>query len=430
MRTKIWQVLSGALLLSACGAKEEVGTDLPTCDLGNTGKLEDLKLPEAPALDGLEVRAVPLPGGGTQGWSVLTYGNSCSQTSCASAVAALDARNDGWRLDGNAVAARTEYVIGTKGDLVVGVAANDAELVQLIGPIDTLAEAELVAQLKNLYCLRAGEKDGKFEVVSNEYFEICPIKKQQVLYEVTADASLKELERGDTVHENACIGRRPAGLNRRQRSSCRSPLGDHLARAAELEAVSVVAFQVLERELRAHEAPEALLERTREAARDEVEHARVVGRLARRFGGQVSVRTVRVSEVRDLESVALENALEGCVAETWGCLVGMHQARYAANARLRRAYRRIAVDEARHAQLSWDIADWAEQRLTSAALRRISSRRAQAVRELESAIARESESEPVRQVLGLPSAALSRRLFAHVDRALSSRPSSARSSAL
>ena len=161
-----------------------------------------------------------------------------------------------------------------------------------------------------------------------------------------------------------------------------------------------------------------MLARTREAALDEVEHARVVQRLAAHFGGEVSPRTIAVSAVRDLETVALENALEGCVAETWGCLVGMHQARHATNARLRRTYRRIAVDEARHAQLSWDIAEWAEQKLDAAALQRISDRRSRAVRELESAVSRETESAADRQVLGLPDPALRRRLFVHVQRSL------------
>ena len=417
MRTKIWQVLSGALLLSGCAGKEEVGTDLPACQTGSTGKLEDFVLPQE--LDGIEVRAVYGSSGGPyQGSPVLNYGDSCSRTTCMSTLVEIDARNAGWLQNSAGVAPGTEYVIGMKGGTVVAVAATDAELLQLIGPVDTLAEALLVAQLKSLYCVRAGEKGGKFEVVANDYLAICPIEKQQVLYQIKADASVQELERGDTVKENACVGRRPAGLSERRRVTCRSRIGDYLARSAELEAASVVAFQLLERELRAHGAPGELLERTREAARDEVTHARLVQRLATSFGGTMSPRSIRVSAVRDLEAIALENAVEGCVAETWGCLVGMHQARYATNLRLRHAYRRIAVDEARHAQLSWDIAEWAEQKLDTAALRRISSRRAQAVRELESAVSRETLSEPVRRVLGLPGAALSGQLFAHVDQAL------------
>jgi hypothetical protein len=203
------------------------------------------------------------------------------------------------------VAPGTKYVIGMKGGTVVLVAATDAELIQLIGPVDTLAEAKLVAQLKSLYCVRAGEKAEKFEVVAQEYLASCPIEKQQILYQIKADASVQELERGDTVKENACIGRRPAGLSGRRRAACRSRIGDYLARSAELEAASVVAFQLLELELRAHGAPAtALLERTREAARDEVAHARLVQRLATSFGGTMSPRSIRVSAVRDLEAIA------------------------------------------------------------------------------------------------------------------------------
>lgn len=419
MRAKVWQVLSGALLLSACGGNEEVGSDLPACQTGSTGKLEDFVLPQE--LDGIEVRSVDgLIGGPYYGSPIMNYGESCSATTCMSTVAEIDARDGGWLQNGNGLTRNTEYVyvIGMKDGSVVGVADTDATLIQLIGPIDTLAEAQLVAQLKGLYCVRAGEKGGKFEVVSDQYLALCPIEKQQVLYEIEPDASVHELERGDTVKDNSCIGRRPAGLSGRQRAPGHSRIGDYLARAAELEAASVVAFQVLELELRAYAAPEALLDRTREAARDEVLHARLVQSLATHFGGSMSPQSIRVSKVRDLETIALENAIEGCVAETWGCLVGMHQARSATSSRLRRAHHRIAVDEARHAQLAWDIAQWAAQKLSTAALQRISSRRAQAVRELERVVSRETESEPVRRFLGLPDAALSRRLFAHVDQAL------------
>ena len=409
MRTKIWPVLSGALLLSGCGAKDEVGTDLAVCQFSSVGQLADLALPEA--LDGIEVRS-------TSGAPVVEFGDSCSNTTCISRVAELDARGEGWQNSGGQFGPTTEYVIGMKGGSVVLVATSDAELVQLIGPVDTLAEAELAAHLHGLGCVRAGEKGGKFEIVSDEYLEICPIEKQEVLYQVNADASVQEIDRGDKVKEEACVGRRPAGLLEARRAPRGAGVGGYLARAAELEAASVIAFQLLERELCAHDAPPALLARTRQAALDEVRHARIVQRLARRFGGTMNPRAIRFSEIRALEAIALENAVEGCVGETWGCLVGMHQARYAADARVRRAYRHIAVDEARHAQLSWDIAAWAEQKLDLAARQRISNRRARAVRELESALQRDAESESVRRVLGLPDAALSRRWFGHVDRQL------------
>jgi hypothetical protein len=195
-------------------------------------------------------------------------------------------------------------------------------------------------------------------------------------------------------------------------------VGDFLARSAELEAASVIAFRVLESELRAHGAPTELLKRVDEAAQDEVTHARIMSHLAERFGGRPGERSVRLGQVRALETIALENSVEGCVAETWGCQIGMHQAEHAFVPLLRRVYQRIARDEARHAQLSWDIADWAATKLDSAARDRVAQRRAEAVHELASHLSHESEPESVREVLGLPDADTRRRLFEHVNHAL------------
>jgi hypothetical protein len=409
MRVNILPVLSGALFLSACGT-HVVGEDLPKCE--RPSDLADFNLPQP--LTGLEVRG-----------AALVVGESCAKTSCAAEVAALDAQDKGWENNTPGVASSIEYVIGMKDGSLVGSAMTDAELVQLIGPIDTVAEATLVAELKNKWCVRAGKQDGSLQFVTSEILDDCaPIVKQEVLYRVDPDASIHEIDRGDKETSNACIGRRPAGLMRRKPLPQRSRIGDFLARSAELEAASVIAFRVLETELRSHGAPAELLSRVRDAGDDEVIHARLMQHLAERFGGRPSERSVRVAKVRELEAIALENSIEGCVSETWGCLIGMHQAEHAQGPLLQHAFRRIARDEARHAQLSWDIADWAEVLLDSAARERVSRRRADAVQELASNVPRESEPESVREVLGLPDAATRGRLFAHVRDALWSRSSS------
>jgi rubrerythrin len=188
-----------------------------------------------------------------------------------------------------------------------------------------------------------------------------------------------------------------------------------------MEAASVVAFQVLTAELSAYGAPEELLERSRRAAHDEVRHARMMQRLAQRFGSEVSPRSVRVSGVRDLETIARENAVEGCVMETWGCLIGLHQARRARPG-LRRVYRQIAADEARHAQLSWDIATWAETQLSPEAVARVNAAKERALAELEERLEyetdHESEATPAEEALGLPDSRTRRRLFGHLRQAL------------
>src|SRR4029079_19106973 len=66
------------------------------------------------------------------------------------------------------------------------------------------------------------------------------------------------------------VGRRPATLSPTNFAPATSRLGDYLARAAHLEAASVVAFGALEAELRAHGAPPPLVRLAARSARDEV----------------------------------------------------------------------------------------------------------------------------------------------------------------
>jgi hypothetical protein len=56
---------------------------------------------------------------------------------------------------------------------------------------------------------------------------------------------------------------------------------------------------------------------------------------------------------RSLEELAVENAVEGCVRETYGALTAIWQARTAKDPSVAAAVRRIARDETRHAALSW-----------------------------------------------------------------------------
>ena len=83
--------------------------------------------------------------------------------------------------------------------------------------------------------------------------------------------------------QNCAIGRRPVGLraDKPTRRHPASPLGQHFARCARLEAASVTAFLRLHDDLAAIGAPQALLRRVRTAARDEARHTRQTASLAR-----------------------------------------------------------------------------------------------------------------------------------------------------
>ena len=171
-------------------------------------------------------------------------------------------------------------------------------------------------------------------------------------------------------------GRRPSGLVRSRpthknpntppnarRPSLESVVGAYLAGAAELEAASVTAFEILASELEAHGAPEHLLAAAQKSGRDEGRHTRSMSALAKRFGGEFIPPRVRPQRARSLRAMALENAVEGCVREAFGALVATYQAAHAGNPSVRRAMRGIAADETSHAALAFRVAGWLEGRL-------------------------------------------------------------------
>jgi hypothetical protein len=158
----------------------------------------------------------------------------------------------------------------------------------------------------------------------------------------------------------SCEGRRHASW--RPRPAGRAGAGGNgagagawYARAAANEAGSVRSFRALARELRGSAIGSRFADRLRSAARDEIRHARVMRGEARRRGAEPLGHDFAPSGARSLFEIALENAREGCVAETWAALVAHVQARCASTARARRQFQRIAEDETRHAELAWDL---------------------------------------------------------------------------
>lgn len=206
------------------------------------------------------------------------------------------------------------------------------------------------------------------------------------------------------------VGRRPAGLARPGRSTG-SPgvLATHFAGVAHLEEASVHAFHRLGRELRAHGAPRDLVRAAERSARDEVRHARVTARLARRFGGAPARVRVRACRVRSLGRVAVENAVEGCVREAFGAVVATWQSVHARDPAVRAAMRRIALDETRHAALAFEVARWLEPRLGARARKRVAAATRAAIADLELQI-EDPDAALVRDA-GLPARASALRLL-------------------
>jgi rubrerythrin len=205
-------------------------------------------------------------------------------------------------------------------------------------------------------------------------------------------------------------GRRPAGLVPQADAGARS-VGEVLARAAYLEAAAVDAFRDLAGQLEAHGAPAALVKRLRRAAREEVRHARDVGALARARGGVPAPVAVEETGPRSVLALALENAREGCVRETWGAACAVVQSERAEDPAVRALMQTIARDELGHAALSWDMGAWLATRLSEEERALVKEERARAVAELEDELAG-ALPEPWARALGVPSRAEARVIFA------------------
>jgi len=186
---------------------------------------------------------------------------------------------------------------------------------------------------------------------------------------------------------------------------------------AYLEAASVQAFVVLARELEEYGAPPRLCAASRRAARDEIRHAAVMGKLAERADSLVGAVRVERRRRRTLEALAVENAVEGCVGETYGAAVARIQAKRAGDRRFRGVMMRIAADETRHADLSFELARWFDQQLSPAGRRRVRDARNRAVHELARSVRRAAPGSVV-VTLGLPTADQATALIDELRRSL------------
>ena len=200
-----------------------------------------------------------------------------------------------------------------------------------------------------------------------------------------------------------CLGRRPDGLVETTEFEGPDAIARALAEMAYLEAASIIAFVTLAADLESLGAPASLVTAARRSAADEVRHARSVGALAVRAGGRIPTPVTAPPARRSLEQIALENAVEGCVRETFGAAIAAVHAANSADLGIGRLLARIARDEPRHALLAWRVAEWLEPQLDSGARRRVRDARAAAVAELRASAAIEPDRR-LREALGLPTA--------------------------
>jgi hypothetical protein len=234
---------------------------------------------------------------------------------------------------------------------------------------------------------------------------------------VTSDGGALEVR---VVYVHPCVGGRcPAGLATPTPADGSNPLGAWLAMCAHLEAASIDAFEILAAELDAHHSPQHLIRAARAAACDERRHARIMGGLAARHGSIAPPVHVARGPIRDIETIARENAIEGCTRETYAALVASRQARVAANPAIRAAMVGIARDETRHAALAWAVDAWASARLGRPARRRVREARHDAGETLLTEIST-GLSPDARDQAGLPGNDEAARLAASLHAALPS----------
>ncbi|HSC88033.1 MAG TPA: ferritin-like domain-containing protein [Polyangiaceae bacterium] len=182
-------------------------------------------------------------------------------------------------------------------------------------------------------------------------------------------------------------------------------LGAWFARAAADEAGSVGSFRALRRELRRFDFADELLRRLNQAAREEIAHARLMESRAHRAGARRPAQRFQPLAQRSLFEIALENAREGCVAETFAALEMAHQAQHAADSELRADFERIAREEANHAQLAWELHALYLERLSPGEQEQVTAELSRALASLEMIESSAELSSFERRTLGLPSAA-------------------------
>jgi hypothetical protein len=384
---------------------------------------EETALNPAPSTDFVARRTFDVDHGSDGGVAPLPlgetalFGSPCATateaSACLDALAALPT-DAGFRSSTHIGPNALEQYVFTQGD-DAGVATNLDELRALLGTIDTVAEARLfLGHARPLYVhcparyaergieilARSGEGCGLGDDVHEYLVLVRPDGTTEIV-----DSRLIEI--GDP---NCVIGRLTEGASPRL---CPTPrtVGEHLAKMASLEAASVVAFSRLAAEMEAFGAPDAFVRRARSAARDEVRHTAIVEKNARRYGASMVRSESHPLPLRGRFEVALENAREGMVRETYGALAATYHASAATDAAIGRMFARIAADETRHASLAMDFGSWLEPTLRRSERAEVERAREEAASNLADVIAVALEPE-VHDTLGWPRHEVARELVA------------------
>ena len=170
----------------------------------------------------------------------------------------------------------------------------------------------------------------------------------------------------------------------------RARLVQHWTREAAAEHASIAAFSVISLQLLAFGAPAALVEAAHDAARDEIEHARVSFSIASHYAGtKVGPAALPLPATSSyditLEQFAVDTLVDGCLGETVAALVARESAARCSDEAIARVLLRIADDEERHAELAFRLVSWAigvDPRCAAAVRRALDEQASTGVREV------------------------------------------------
>jgi hypothetical protein len=311
------------------------------------------------------------------------------------------------------------YVVFTRGDTVGAVTSLD-DLKTFLLDIENVKDAALLLSERG-HSFACGTKNARqtatgFELVTTTG-DTCGantgIDQHVVDVGTKGDITVAQTVRIQDGDPNCAVGRRPEGF-RPTASLEHDALGRYFAEIAELEHASVHAFRRLADELAAHRAPEHLVLAARRAAQDEIRHTASTTSIALRFGAEPATPNVGALPLRELYAIALENAVEGCVRETFGAAQATFQASHATDARIAKTMRGIAADETRHAALAWEVAAWIEPLLSDDDRHAIAIARAEAVTKLARDLTIEPDSR-VASLAGAPTSADCARLVGALE---------------
>lgn len=394
---RLLRIFAALLPAFAGGCADDLDTSQFTEDLCNEAGFQILDAIEpAEAVDYVELRdTVNYDWGEGPMWDAPgvrdSSGELCGGASDAAACQAAF----------EALSPESEFVVGgfegaihrsvalTRGDEAQAIGTRP-NLDAFLGGIDTAGDAALLATMEGHQLVCEGDNDaslgsGGYRLhtrTGGGCGEGDDVEEHVIVVSESGEIRTVQtvlVEKGDP---GCAVGRLPAGRCHRRVARAGHPVGSFLAEVAQLEAAAVPAFDQLVADLRRHGAPRSMVAAARRARHDEVRHARVTRRLAARYGARVIAPRIESTPRGDLEAVAAENLSEGCVRETFGALVAHLQARRAADPVVRRALGAIALDETRHAALSWSMHAWARDRMSSRARRRLAQHGERAVQRL------------------------------------------------